>query len=83
MVRAGRLARVSVNARDVPGSLALISAIVAEAGANIDEVHHRRSFTMLSGQSVEIELVIQTQGGEHTQAVLAALNAGGFHSQQM
>jgi threonine dehydratase len=83
MVRAGRLARVMVSARDVPGSLALISAIVAEAGANIDEVHHRRSFTMLSGQSVEIELVIQTQGDEHTQAVLAALNAGGFHSQQL
>jgi len=46
-------------------------------------VHHRRSFTMLSGQSVEIELVIQTQGSEHTQAVLSALNAGGFQSQQL
>jgi len=83
MVRAGRLARLTVSARDVPGSLALISAIVAEAGANIEEVQHRRSFTMLSGRSVEIELVIQTQGSEHTQAVLAALNAGGFHSQQL
>ena len=83
MVRAGRLARVTVSARDVPGSLALISAVVAEAGANIDEVHHRRSFTMLSGQSVEIELVIQTQGSEHTQAVLSALNAAGFQSQQL
>jgi hypothetical protein len=56
---------------------------VAEAGANINEVHHRRSFIMLSGQSVEIELVIQTHGGEHTQTVLAALNAGGFDSQQL
>ena len=50
------------------GSLARIAAIVAEAGANIDEVHHQRGFTMLSVQSVEIELVIQTRGGEHTQA---------------
>jgi len=80
MVRSGRLARVTVSARDVPGSLARIAAIVAEAGANIDEVHHQRGFTMLSVQSVEIELVIQTRGSEHTQAVLAALNAGGFHS---
>jgi len=83
MVRAGRLARVTVSARDVPGSLARIAAIVAEAGANIDEVHHQRGFTMLSVQSVEIELVLQTRGGEHTRAVLAALNTAGFHSQEM
>ncbi|RYF31959.1 MAG: threonine ammonia-lyase, partial [Comamonadaceae bacterium] len=48
MVRAGRLARVRVSARDVPGSLARITATVAEAGANIDEVHHQRAFTMLA-----------------------------------
>ena len=70
MVRAGRLARVRVSARDVPGSLARITAIVSEAGANIDEVHHQRAFTMLAAQNVEIELVIQTRGREHIQAVL-------------
>jgi threonine dehydratase len=35
---------------------------VAEAGANIDEVHHQRAFTTLSAQNVEIELVLQTRG---------------------
>jgi threonine dehydratase len=62
MVRAGRLARVRVCARDVPGSLARITATVGEAGANIDEVHHQRAFTMLAAQNVEIELVMQTRG---------------------
>ena len=62
MVRAGRLARMRVSARDVPGSLARITAIVSEAGANIDEVHHQRAFTMLAAQNVEIELVMQTRG---------------------
>ncbi|NPC55288.1 threonine ammonia-lyase [Caenimonas soli] len=82
MVRAGRLARVRVSARDVPGSLARITAIVSEAGANIDEVHHQRAFTVLAAQNVEIELVIQTRGREHIQAVLAALHAGGFQAQE-
>lgn len=82
MVRAGRLARVRVSARDVPGSLARITAIVSEAGANIDEVHHQRAFTLLAAQNVDIELVIQTRGREHIQAVLKALHAGGFQAQE-
>ena len=78
MVRAGRLARIIVSVRDVPGALARITATVAEAGANIDEVHHQRAFTLLSAQNVDIELVIQTRGKDHIQQVLAALGAAGF-----
>jgi len=80
MVRAGRLARVRVGVRDVPGSLAQITATVAEAGANIDEVHHQRAFTMLAAQNVEIELVLQTRGRQHLAAVLEALRADGFEA---
>ena len=80
MVRAGRLARITVSVRDVPGALAKITATVAAAGANIDEVHHQRAFTLLAAQSVEIELVIQTRGREHIQEVLAALAAAGFEA---
>ncbi|MES2913455.1 MAG: threonine ammonia-lyase [Pseudomonadota bacterium] len=82
MVRAGRLARITVSVRDVPGSLAKITATVAEAGANIDEVHHQRAFTMLSAQNVEIEMVIQTRGRGHIAQVLAALNAAGFEASE-
>ncbi|MGV3571792.1 MAG: threonine ammonia-lyase [Ramlibacter sp.] len=82
MVRAGRLARLRVCARDVPGSLARITAIVGEAGANIDEVHHQRAFTLLAAQNVEIELVIQTRGRPHVQAVLQALHDAGFEAEE-
>ncbi len=78
MVRAGRLARITVNSRDVPGNLARITALVAEAGANIDEVHHQRAFTLLAAQNVEIELVLQTRGHAHVQQVIDTLNAAGF-----
>ena len=82
MVRAGRLARIRVSARDVPGSLARITATVADAGANIDEVHHQRAFTMLAAQNVDIELVIQTRGREHIGQVLAVLQAAGFEAME-
>ena len=80
MVRAGRLARIKVNARDTPGVLASITAIVAEAGANIDEVHHQRAFSMLSVQSVEVELVLQTRNPAHVQDVVARLGDAGFEA---
>jgi threonine dehydratase len=82
MVRAGRLARIRVSARDVPGSLAKITATVAEAGGNIDEVHHQRAFTTLAAQNVEIELVLQTRGREHIAAVLHALHDSGFSAEE-
>nr|WP_315489458.1 threonine ammonia-lyase [uncultured Rhodoferax sp.] len=81
MVRAGRLARIRVGARDVPGSLARITATVAEAGANIEEVHHQRAFTTLSAQNAEVELVVQTRGHTHVQEVLAVLRQAGFDAQ--
>lgn len=81
MVRAGRLARLKVSARDIPGTLAAITATVAAAGANIDEVHHQRAFTSLAAQNVEIELVIQTRGPQHIADVLAALQTAGMDAQ--
>ena len=70
-----------VSARDVPGNLARITAIVAEAGANIDEVHHQRAFTLLAAQNVAVELVLQTRGREHVQQVIEALRTAGFDAQ--
>jgi threonine dehydratase len=78
MVRAGRLARIRVAARDTPGVLARITALVAEAGANIDEVHHQRAFSTLSAQSVEVELVVQTRNPAHVAEVVQRLQAAGF-----
>ena len=81
LVRAGRLARIRVAARDTPGVLARITSIVGEAGANIDEVHHQRAFSSLSVQNVEVELVLQTRNHAHVQDVVARLVAAGFEAQ--
>jgi threonine dehydratase len=80
LVRAGRLARIRVAARDTPGVLAKITAVVAQAGANIEEVHHQRAFSMLSAQNVEVEMVLQTRNRAHVSAVLEAMQAAGFEA---
>jgi threonine dehydratase len=78
MVRSGRLARLSVELRDLPGELARVTACLAETNANIEEVHHQRAFTELPVQSAEVELVLQTRGADHIAEVLQALAAAGF-----
>ncbi len=83
MVRSGRLARIRVSARDVPGALARITATLADAGANIEEVHHQRAFTMLAAQNVEIELVLQTRGHAHVQELLGHLHGAGMSASRM
>jgi threonine dehydratase len=80
MVRAGRLARIRVAARDTPGVLARITAVVGEAGANIEEVHHQRAFSMLAAQNVEVELVLQTRNPAHVGQVIGALQGAGFEA---
>lgn len=83
MARSGRLARIRVSARDVPGVLAQITATVAEAGANIEEVHHQRAFTLLAAQNVDIDLVLQTRNQAHVEQVLQALRAAGMEAARL
>jgi len=78
MVRAGRLARVRVEVRDLPGSLAKVTACVAGQNANIEEVHHQRAFTHLAVQQAEVDLVLKTRNHEHVREIVAALGAAGF-----
>ena len=78
MVRAGRLARLTVELRDLPGALATVTACLAEANANIEEVHHQRAFTNLPLQTAEVEFVLQTRGREHVEEIIRALRAAGF-----
>jgi threonine dehydratase len=80
MVRAGRLARIRVAARDTPGVLARITTLIGAAGANIDEVHHQRAFSTLAAQNVEVELVLQTRNPAHVREVIAALQGAGFEA---
>lgn len=77
MVRTGRLSRLRVRLRDLPGSLARVTATLAEANANIEEVHHQRDFTNLPLQDAEVEFVLETRGFEHVRQVMAALESAG------
>ncbi len=78
MVRAGRLTRLAVELRDLPGALATVTACLAEANANIEEVHHQRAFTNLPLQTAEVEFVLQTRNRAHVDEIIRLLRQAGF-----
>jgi threonine dehydratase len=78
MVRTGRLARLHVQMRDLPGSLAAVTRVLGEVNANIEEVHHHRAFTTLPVQSAEVEFVVRTRDREHILQIVGALAQAGF-----
>jgi threonine dehydratase len=80
MVRSGRLARLYVDVRDIPGALARITTLLAEEQANIEEIRHERAFGSIGSQRVEIEIVVQTRGTEHVEKLLARLAGAGFEA---
>jgi threonine dehydratase len=83
MVRSGRLARLRLDVRDVPGALADVATLLGKLGANIDEVQHQRAFTSLSVERAQIEVVVQTRGVAHIDEILVALRAQGYHAERI
>jgi threonine dehydratase len=78
MVRTGRLTRLTVELRDLPGALAKVTACLAEVNANIEEIYHQRVFSSLPLQTVEVDFVLETRDHEHVQQVIHALGEVGF-----
>ena len=52
--------------------------VLAEAGANVIEVSHQRTFSDLPVKATLLQLVIETRDRAHRDEVLARLNAAGF-----
>jgi threonine dehydratase len=78
LAREGRLTQLAIDIVDRPGQLAVVSNLLGEAGANIIEVSHQRTFSDLPAKATLLELVIETRDKAHLDDVLARLGASGF-----
>ena len=83
MVRSGRLARLRLDLRDVPGELADMAMLLGQLGANIDEIQHQRAFTSLSVERAQIDVVVHTRGMPHIEEILIALRARGYRAERV
>jgi threonine dehydratase len=78
LAREGRLTQLSLDIPDRPGQLAAVAALLAEAGANIIEVSHQRTFSDLPAKATLLQLVIETRDSAHLDEVMARLAASGL-----
>ena len=78
LVQEGRLVRLSLIISDRPGALARVSTLVADQGANIQEIVHTRGFSRAEIGESEITLTLETYGPQHIAAVHAALRTAGY-----
>jgi len=78
LLAAGRYLKLKVELDDVPGALAKLSSVIAEARANISIItHDRRSKSLPIGRT-EVLVELETRGAEHIQEVVQHLSQSGY-----
>jgi threonine dehydratase len=78
LLAAGRYLKLKVELDDVPGALARLSAVIAEARANISIITHDRRSESLPIGKTEVLVELETRGAEHIQDVVQHLSGSGY-----
>ncbi len=79
LVRQGRYIMLKLLVLDRPGMLATLLATVAESGANVIEVFHRRAMWLAPLGRVGIEMLLEVRDNQHGRETQLHLEAAGYH----
>jgi threonine dehydratase len=78
LVREGRVVRLRVEVSDLPGSLARVTALIADLGGNVIEVEHERWFQDVPARLTEIDFLVETMDRAAADALVAGVERAGF-----
>lgn len=76
-IHRGRLCQLSVVVDDLPGSLSRLTKVIADARANVLEVHHNRVGQGLHLRETRIDVVLEARNLEHVEQIKATLAKNG------
>ncbi len=82
MVRQGRYLLIRTSVEDQPGGLARLINLVADMGASVLDLFHRRAMWRVPITKAGVELVLEVRDEEHAQTVLDALRDHGYHCER-
>ncbi|MEM7284767.1 MAG: threonine ammonia-lyase [Actinomycetota bacterium] len=77
LVHSGRITTLRISLSDQPGQLAPVVATIADQGANVIEIDHRRIFDPVSARATNVDVVVETRDPAHTARLVASLEALG------
>lgn len=77
-VRQHRVMCLRVQMLDAPGGLARVTDLVAQQGANVLEVSHRRMFTNVLAKYMQLDLTVELRHPDDIHTIILRLNAQGF-----
>ena len=78
LVTSDRYMTLRIGLPDRPGQLAVISALISEANANVVEVLHTRHGAGTQISEVQIDISVETRGKPHQAALLSRLEEAGY-----
>lgn len=78
LVRSGRRVQLEVAVPDRPGTLAMLTRVVAEEEANVLEIRHDRAFSEVSLGETDVTLWLETRGVDSIRQLCDRLNREGF-----
>ncbi|WP_205666131.1 threonine ammonia-lyase [Aquabacter cavernae] len=78
-----RIVSFRLTILDRPGMLGRISTLLGKLGANILEVHHRRTFLDVPAKGTRLDLTVETRDQAHAEVIEAALAAEGLPVQRL
>jgi threonine dehydratase len=81
LAQTGRVVRMSILLRDVPGALAKLTNLVGQHRANILHIVHERAARDIPIGFSKVILVLETRGSDHIREVRKGLEANGYSLQ--
>jgi len=78
LVKSARLVKLDIRIPDISGSLARLTAVLAEKRANVLQIEHDRTFADTGLNEVVVTVQLETRGPDHVAEIKAALGAAGY-----
>jgi len=78
LIQSGRIMRINVQLKDVPGALAGLLNLIAESNANVLHIHHDRSRRDFPVNATAVELELETRSEDHIAVIKQALDEAGY-----
>jgi threonine dehydratase len=83
LAQTGRLVRMSILLRDVPGALAKLTSLVSQYRANILHIIHERAAKDIPIGFSKVILVLETRGADHIREIKKGFEGRGYSLQMM